>query len=56
MLLSLLTTLASFGALALSAHRGLASMGTLLVMGTALMAYSTLIVLPALLRWRAPRA
>jgi hopanoid biosynthesis associated RND transporter like protein HpnN len=54
--LSLLTTLASFGALALSAHRGLASMGDLLVMGTALMAFSTLILLPALLRWRAPRA
>ena len=48
-LLSALTTIASFGALALSAHRGTASMGILLTMAIGLSLLTTLVVLPALL-------
>jgi hopanoid biosynthesis associated RND transporter like protein HpnN len=46
---SALTTIASFGALALSGHRGTASMGLLLTIAITLTMASTLIVLPALL-------
>jgi hypothetical protein len=50
-----LTTIASFGNLAFSAHVGMASMGQLLTVGMAVMLAATLILLPALLR-RGPRA
>ncbi len=47
--LSSLTTIASFSALALSSHRGTASMGILLTVAIALTLATTLVVLPALL-------
>jgi hopanoid biosynthesis associated RND transporter like protein HpnN len=50
-----LTTVASFGNLAFSSHRGTASMGILLALGLAVSMAATLIVLPAWLAWRAPR-
>lgn len=46
---SALTTIASFGSLALSAHRGLSGMGILLVCGMGFMLASNLLVLPALI-------
>lgn len=49
-LLSALTTIASFASLALSSHRGTASMGLLLAVAITLTLLSTLVVLPALLR------
>ena len=49
-LFSALTTLCSFGNLALSPHPGTASMGLLLSIGIAMTLVCTLIVLPALLR------
>jgi len=53
---SAFTTVASFGSLALSPHRGIASMGLLLVIGMLLMLMANLVFLPALLalrdRWR----
>lgn len=53
---SALTTTASFGSLAFSHHRGIASMGFLLVCGMLIMLVCNLVVLPALLalraRWR----
>ena len=48
-LYSALTTIGSFGALALSSHRGTASMGILLTIAICLSLVCTLIVLPALL-------
>ncbi|MEE9210562.1 MAG: MMPL family transporter, partial [Kiloniellales bacterium] len=48
-LFSALTTIGSFGALALSSHRGTASMGVLLTIAITLTMLCTLIVLPALL-------
>ncbi|HEX9791760.1 MAG TPA: MMPL family transporter, partial [Kiloniellales bacterium] len=48
-LFSALTTIGSFGALALSSHRGTASMGILLTIAICLSLICTLIVLPALL-------
>lgn len=50
-----LTTMASFGSLAVSAHRGTASMGYLLLISLALGLASALVVLPALLSWRESR-
>jgi hopanoid biosynthesis associated RND transporter like protein HpnN len=47
---SALTNLVSFGSLAFSAHKGTASMGLLLVLCMSFMLFSTLIVLPALLK------
>jgi hopanoid biosynthesis associated RND transporter like protein HpnN len=47
---SALTTIASFGSLAISSHRGTASMGELLTLSIALTLVCTLIVLPALMR------
>ncbi len=44
-----LTTICSFGSLALSTHRGTATMGELLTIGISFMVICTLIVLPALL-------
>jgi hopanoid biosynthesis associated RND transporter like protein HpnN len=49
---SALTTIASFGSLSFSAHRGVASMGTLLVMGMVIILTCNLIVLPALINLR----
>ena len=42
-------TLASFGSLAVSSHRGTSSMGELLTIAIAFTLISTLIVLPALM-------
>jgi hypothetical protein len=53
-LASALTTAASFGNLAFSAHAGTASMGVLLALGLAASMAATLIVLPAWLRLAAP--
>ncbi len=47
---SALTTIASFGSLGFSAHRGIASMGTLLVVAMIISLLSNLVVLPALLQ------
>ena len=46
---SALTTICGFGSLALSTHRGTATMGELLTIGIGLMLVCTLLVLPALL-------
>ena len=46
---SALTTIASFGSLAVSPHRGMASMGQLLTIAILLMLVSTLVVLPSLM-------
>jgi len=47
----------SFGNLALSAHRGIASMGLLLVIGMSITLGCNLVVLPALIEgWMRPRA
>jgi predicted RND superfamily exporter protein len=48
-LFSALTTVGSFGALALSSHKGTASMGVLLTIAISLTLVCTLVVLPALL-------
>ncbi|SME93295.1 hypothetical protein SAMN06265365_101576 [Tistlia consotensis] len=53
-LFSALTTLASFGSLALSGHRGMTSMGQLLTVSIIALLFSTLVVLPALLAWLHP--
>ncbi len=49
---SALTTTMSFGSLALSSHRGLQSLGIVLVYGMTLAVVCNLVVLPALLSWR----
>ncbi len=51
-LLSALTTIGSFGSIALSAHPGTASMGLLLMIAISLTLPCTLVVLPALLELR----
>jgi len=54
---SSLTTIASFGSLAVSSHRGTASMGELLVLSIGLTLICTLVVLPALMQlWPAREA
>jgi len=53
--LSSITTIASFGSLAFASHRGMASLGQLLTVGVALTVLCNLFVLPALLEWRARR-
>ena len=55
-LFSALTTIGSFGALALSSHRGTASMGLLLTISIGLALITMLVVLPALLARFAPAA
>jgi hopanoid biosynthesis associated RND transporter like protein HpnN len=50
------TTIASFGALAFSSHRGIASLGITLVVGMVFILLSNLVVLPALIDWRRPPA
>jgi hopanoid biosynthesis associated RND transporter like protein HpnN len=54
-LFSALTTLASFGSLAVSGHRGTASMGILLTIALLLTLACMLIVLPAMRAWLRPR-
>ena len=54
-ILSALTTIGSFGSLSISSHRGTASMGELLVFAIAFTLISTMVVLPALMTWLAPR-
>ncbi len=49
---SALTTAVSFGTLALSSHRGLASLGIVLTIGMTWTIVCTLVVLPALLEWQ----
>jgi hopanoid biosynthesis associated RND transporter like protein HpnN len=49
---SAVTTITSFGALAFSSHRGIASLGAVLVIGLVFMLVCTLVVLPALIEWR----
>lgn len=49
-----LTTIAGFGSLAFSPHPGMASMGLVLSIGMVAILLSTLVVLPALLTFRAP--
>lgn len=53
-LVSALTTLGSFGALAFSAHPGTASLGIVLSIGLVLTLVATLVMLPALLAGRLP--
>ena len=50
-LYSALTTIASFGSLALSGHRGMTSMGQLLTIAIAYTLICTLVVLPAMMVW-----
>lgn len=50
------TTLTSFGSLALASHRGVASMGLLLIVGMSFTLLANLVVLPAWLAWRAAAA
>jgi len=49
------TTIASFGALAFSSHRGMASLGITLVIGMVFILLTNLVVLPALIEWRRPQ-
>jgi hypothetical protein len=49
------TTSASFGALGFSAHRGISSLGIMLVVGLFFMLVCTLVVLPALIHWQRAR-
>ena len=49
---SALTTAVSFGTLAFSSHRGMASLGIVLSIGMILTILCTLVVLPALLEWQ----
>jgi hopanoid biosynthesis associated RND transporter like protein HpnN len=53
-----LNTIASFGTLGFSTHRGLATLGQLLTLGVTFMLLTTLIVLPAMIpaSWRRSRA
>ncbi|HKK28769.1 MAG TPA: MMPL family transporter, partial [Alphaproteobacteria bacterium] len=53
---SALTTVAAFGSLALSPHRGTASMGELLAIAIGFMLLTTLTVLPWLITLRRPRS
>ncbi len=49
---SFATTMASFGTLAFSRHRGIASLGLLLALGMAITMACNLLVLPAWIEWR----
>lgn len=55
-LFSALTTIASFGSLALSGHPGMTSMGQLLTIAIVYTLFCTLIILPALMTWVERRA
>ncbi|MEE2679494.1 MAG: MMPL family transporter [Myxococcota bacterium] len=51
---SALTTMASFGTLALSNHVGFGTLGALLLIGVFFVLLANLVLLPALLAWRGP--
>lgn len=53
---SALTTMASFGTLGFTSHRGMASLGQLLTVGVVAMLLANLVFLPALLAWVDRRA
>ena len=53
---SALTTMASFGTLALSNHVGVGTLGALLLIGVFFVLLANLALLPALLAWRRPPA
>ncbi|MGH0037523.1 MAG: MMPL family transporter [Myxococcota bacterium] len=53
---SAITTVVSFGSLALSSHLGMVSLGKTLVVGLGLTLFANLVVLPALLARGAPKA
>jgi len=53
---SALTTILSFGSLAISSHRGTASMGVLLTIAIGFTLISSLIALPALMAWLESRS
>ncbi len=53
--LCVMTTLVGFGALAFTTHRGLASFGIVLTLGSVYSLVFSLFVLPPLLRWLGPR-
>jgi hopanoid biosynthesis associated RND transporter like protein HpnN len=55
-LFSALTTAVSFGTLALSSHRGMASLGMVLTIGMLLSTICNLVVLPELIEWRSIRS
>jgi hypothetical protein len=55
-LFSALTTAVSFGTLALSSHRGMASLGVVLTIGMVLSTVCNLVVLPELIEWRTLRS
>jgi predicted RND superfamily exporter protein len=50
-----LTTIAGFGSLAFTSHRGLASFALVLTLGVAFALVFSLLVLPSMLRLAAPR-
>ncbi len=54
--LSALTTIAGFGSLAFSAHRGTASLGQVLIIGLLVMMVATVVLLPVLVALRTARA
>lgn len=51
-----MTTMIGFGSLLTASHRGLASLGLLMLLGSAAGLVASLVVLPALLAWRHGRA
>lgn len=53
---SALTTMGSFGSLALVTHPGIRSLGELLLVGVTFTLLANLVVLPALIAWRRPQA
>ncbi len=53
---SAITTAVSFGTLAFSSHRGLASLGIVLTIGMGLTILCNLVVLPPLIEWRSLRS
>jgi predicted RND superfamily exporter protein len=55
-LFSALTTAVSFGTLAFSSHRGMASLGIVLTIGMLLSTICNLVVLPELIEWRSLRS
>jgi predicted RND superfamily exporter protein len=53
-LVGALTTILGFGALMVASHKGLESLGRLLTLGVTCCAFSSLVVLPAVLTWLRP--
>ncbi len=51
-----MTTMIGFGSLLTASHRGLASLGVLMLLGSAAGLLASLVVLPALLAWRCDRS